>query len=154
MKGIYTKCVATYPDKYKNALFGVNMELEIEEIREIDVLLKAACQTLGRFINHNTSTWQQFQDLLGERRRKVGALSEEAFIVSNPNVRVCSKILLLGMPAISVPPDIRLLYIWSNTLDEASDFLDKYNKGLLRGISAKPLGEDIKNLYYFVKSSS
>lgn len=154
LKAIFEKCTKEYEGKYKSGLFGANVDLTPTEITALQGLLGRANETFKRFTD-NDSVYTKFQQILEERRNKVGRLSEASSIIIDDNAQDVQKVLIEGkIPGIKVPARIQHLYTWENRIGDTGHMLKDYIDGQARGRSTKQFGQDVKDIYRFVKESS
>jgi len=153
LKGINEKCTGK---GYKGgrALFGKDVELSDEETSQVDTLIEASRETFENF-TEKEPLWSKFQTILEERRLKVGHLAEESSIIPDESAEDVTKALRAeGVPAIRVPERVHRLYIWNSRIDSVQETLRLYRAGQNKGTSANYFGENIKELYRFLKEST
>lgn len=153
LKAIYEKCTRKYEGRHPSALFGINIEIEESELSELDKLVSQAESVVNQF-KAQIPQWEKFNQLLEERRRKVGSIGEEKSIIEDPQATDATKDLIEGsIPAIRVPSYVRHIYLWENMTRSVKEDVEDYRGGRAKARSAVRFGQNIKQLYRFLKES-
>lgn len=159
LRDICERCAEQYDNKYRSALFNINLRLEEAEVQEIEKLLTLTRQNLDNIVNQET-LWKKFTTALKERRKVLGELGETSSIIEDPGTHDIQidykkpsdpKSNEKGVSILRVPPRIKHLYEWSLKLRDTLDTVEEYKKGLAKGRSAVRFGQNIKELYRFNK---
>jgi hypothetical protein len=150
LKGIYEKCTRPYEGKYRQALFGVNMEFDTAEIQEVEELVEQAETALSSLKAHFPH-YAKLEALLDQMRVKLGTLGENGRLLPDPDAPEVTKELIGGqVPALRVPLPLFYLYQWERKLVAMKEALRQYQRGLARGHSARAFGRDLQELARFV----
>jgi hypothetical protein len=133
----------------KDANFDLN-EKETEGIKELAKKGRAIFEEL-------TSTeplWTEFKARLEELRKKLGREIEMSDVVFDPSFRKIQKDLVGDKPVLSVPQQIRRLFVLENILNSIGKGLEAYKTGTADKSRASVLGEDLKDLYDLIQDMS
>ena len=153
LKSISEKCNRQYPDKYVTGVFGKNVDLSEEETTEVGNLAQIAKQTLLKF-TANEPLWPKFELLVEDYVKKFGGLRLDNVIMGDDDATDVTRELLDGLPIIRVPSKIKHLYLWEDKIKIVDDILAKLNSSdSAKGVNTKAFGQNIKELYRFVKES-
>jgi len=133
----------------KDANFDLN-EKETEGIKELEKKGRAIFEEL-------TSTeplWTEFKVKLEELRTRLGREIEMSDVVFDPSFRKIQKDLVGDKPVLSVPQQIRRLFVLENILNSIGKGLEAYKTGTADKSKAGVLGEDLKDLYDLIQDMS
>lgn len=158
LKDIKDKCTREYEAKYKEPLFGINVELSENEICEIEKLIRLTKENIEKMTNDEKigPLWEKFRDRLADKRTKFGSLlvEDQTIIADDDATDVLKKRADIGkkgknIPVISVPQAVRDIHMRRNALEDVVTDLRLYKGGNLDKTSARIFGEKLRMLYSF-----
>lgn len=153
LKKICERCTAKYEGKYQNGLLDINVVLDADDRTEVGKLIGMAERVHAEFADGNPD-WKKFVGLREEMRSIYGTLGENARIIEDNSVQTPTKVQTENnIVVIRVPTSIYRLGFWDSKIGDLNRQFDHYDKGFARGQMAAYLGEGIREVYRFVKTS-
>lgn len=154
LKTIHNSCIPDPEEPNKAKLWGRDVSLNAEQIKEVEKLLAALELDLKRYQTQEP-LWAAFQKALAERRAIHGAFAESSDIIPDSNATSVTTRRGDHGTEIVVPSRVHSLYLWGIKHQELAEDIRRYRitsgkvAGDLYGTSAPNFGVTVRQLYTF-----
>ncbi len=159
LKEIHNRCITDPSNPGRAVLWGRDVTLGGEQVREVQKLLATVEQDLNRY-KSQVALWPDFQRALDARRAVYGEFSESSeIVVDNSATTITTRNGDHGTE-ILVPTNIHALYTLTIKHKELTDDLRRYQiandrvAGDLYGTAAQNFGLTIRQLYAFHQAAN